>query len=95
MGVGDLVTFGCALALVFSPLAGASYTLIMGYIMVANQARLDCVDGDQQRRFPSRAKAYLATCLQLLHPHNCGHLHLHLASMRVSCSQARRCCDVI
>ena len=38
VGMGDLVTFGCALALVFSPLAGASYTLIMGYIMVANQA---------------------------------------------------------
>lgn len=68
VGVGDLVTFGCALALVFSPLAGASYTLIMGYIMVANQACLDCIDCDQLRRFPSRAKAYLATCSQLLHP---------------------------
>jgi hypothetical protein len=63
VGVGDLVTFGCALALVFSPLAGASYTLNMGYIMVANQAR-----GDRQIDSKSvfTSCGMPATCAQLL-----------------------------
>lgn len=38
-GLGDLVTFACALALLFSPLASADYSLIVGNIMIANQVR--------------------------------------------------------
>jgi hypothetical protein len=37
VGLGDLVTFACALALVFSPLASADYSLIIGNVMIANQ----------------------------------------------------------
>jgi hypothetical protein len=56
-GLGDLVTFALALALVFSPLASADYSLIVGNVMIANQVR-----GHLQRH------AMSLTCSQVLRP---------------------------
>ena len=38
-GVGDLVTFVCALALLLSPVSSVEYSVVLGSIMIANQAR--------------------------------------------------------
>lgn len=34
---GDLITFACALALLLSPVASVTYSLIIGEIMIASQ----------------------------------------------------------
>lgn len=87
VGVGDLVTFGCALALVFSPLAGASYTLIIGYVMVANQACGDCGDCDQQRLDPC--------CARSLRKYLANRLHCYTRSCSTcACAYNPRCVRV-
>lgn len=35
--IGDLITFACALALLLSPVASVTYSLIIGNLMIASQ----------------------------------------------------------
>lgn len=39
-GIGDLITFGCALAVLLSPVSSVDYSLIVGNLMIASQVRL-------------------------------------------------------